>query len=428
MSFDPREPGRRVAVVGCGAAGLAAAWYLARRHRVTLFERAGRPGGHVHTVEIPSGPDAGTPVDMGFIVYNERNYPRFVDLLEELEVDSQAGDMSFGYACERTGLSYAGTGLDGLFAQRSNLVRPAYWSLLAGIVRFGNVGRAALASGNGASAGTLVEFLDRAGVDEATRRHFVLPMGAAIWSGSRNDIRDFPADHFLRFFANHGLLGLHDRPRWRTIRGGSRSWVDRLTRRIDAELVLNASVQRIRREPDGVLVDVAGADPRRFDAVVVGTHADTALHLLDEPHPDEQRLLGAWRYSRNFAWLHTDCRVLPANRRAWAAWNYLRRAADPEHAPVAVTYDMNRLQRLSTHARYLVTLNPDSSLDDDTVIEEVSFTHPVYDTTSMATQDRLSTLNGPRRTWFCGAYFRHGFHEDAVASGMSVAADFGVRV
>jgi predicted NAD/FAD-binding protein len=415
---------QRIAVVGGGAAGLTAAWLLQHRHDVTLFERDAEPGGHVRTITVPDGPDAGLRVDAGFIVFNDRNYPLFTRLLERLEVEWRWSDMSFGYACEATGLEYAGTGLNGLFAQRANLARPAYWRLLSGILRFCRAGRDALGD-RAIDDLTLGEFVDRVGIPPTVVRDYVLPMGAAIWSGTRDDIRAFPAAMFLRFFDNHGLMGLADRPRWKTVVGGSRTYVDRLIDRFEGRCVRGAPIAAIRRLDGGVEILPQGAAPLRFDQVVIATHADEALAVLADPDDDELEVLGAWRYSRNRTVVHTDRTVMPRNRRAWASWNYRRSHDRGDGAPVAVTYHMNRLQGLNGANEYFVTLNPTGPIDERRVVAQVDFTHPVYDFPAVRSQARLAELQGRRGTWFCGAYHGNGFHEDAVRSGAAVATAFG---
>jgi predicted NAD/FAD-binding protein len=431
VPFAP-GPRPRVAVIGAGVAGLTAAYLLDRSHDVTLFERNDYPGGHTHTVVLDRGPDAGTPVDTGFIVMNPRNYPLFSRLLAHLGVRLQGSDMSFSYHCERTGFHYAGTGLNGLFSQRRNLVSPAFWRLLRDIPRFNSRTRRDLAEGRLAGL-ALGEYVDRLGLSAEFGERYLYAMAAAIWSSPAAAIRRFPAESFARFFENHGLLSLAEVPQWQTVAGGSRTYVEELLRRFGGRLRLAAPVREVRRAPDGVTVATAdGAE--RFDQAVIAAHADEALALLADPTAEERRRLGAWTYSANRTVLHTDPAVLPPRRRAWASWNYAREAdAGPgsagagEGAPVSLTYYMNRLQRLTADAPYCVTLNRAAPIAERHVIRELLYTHPRYTQESLATQAELRRWNGNHRTWFCGSYFGYGFHEDAVRSGVEVARGLGWR-
>lgn len=415
-----------MAVVGSGVAGLTTAWLLAPHHDVTMFERGDYAGGHTHTVTISDGPDAGTPVDTGFIVMNHRNYPLFSRLLERLGVALQDSDMSFSYACERTGFCWSGNGLDGLFAQRRNLVRPEFWGMLAGIAAFHRRARRDLAEG-AVGGRTLAEYARHARVRADVLDRYLLPMGSAIWSAPLGAIARFPAEVFLRFFDNHGLLSFGGQPTWRTVVGGSHTYVQRIVAALPRGVRLREAVLGVRRRADRV--DVRLADrTEAFDHVVLATHADEAFALLDDPSPDERRLLGAWSYSRNHTVLHTDAGVLPPCRRAWSSWNYVREAAGGDDAPVSVTYHMNRLQRLRASREYCVTLNRRGGFAPGTVLAEFDYTHPEYTFASLATQSALRDLSGRARTWYCGSYFGWGFHEDAVRSGADVARGFGVAL
>lgn len=421
----------RIAVVGGGAAGLAAAWHLHERHDVALFERRRRVGGHVHTVQVDEGPDAGTPVDTGFIVFNARNYPLFSRLLGELDVESRSSDMSFGYHREDSGLQYCGTSWNGLFAQRGNLLRPSFWRLLRGIVRFCRGARMtldAIDAGHRGALGavpltgtSLGEFLDRCGCGHEAATDYVVPLAAAIWSGSRSDIRGFPAATLLRFFDNHGLLSLRDRPRWRTIVGGSHAWVRRLLARFGGTVHAGAAVVGIRRDLHGVRLWLETGARMDFDRVVVASHADQALNMLLDPSHDERRLLGAWTYGDSLAVLHTHEGLMPPLRRAWASWNYRRLRDSGEDDPVVVTYDMNRLQGLRTTRRYLVSLNPPPQLPATDVLKAIRYRHPIYTERAVATQEPLQELGSESDTYYCGSYLGHGFHEDAIRSGFGAA-------
>ncbi|MDX6769249.1 MAG: FAD-dependent oxidoreductase [Elusimicrobiota bacterium] len=415
----------RVAVIGSGVAGIVSAWELSKAGwEVALYEKERRLGGHTHTVVVEDGPDAGTPVDTGFIVCNDRTYPGFHRFLAELGVGWRWSDMSFGYHDENSGLQYAGTGPSGLFAQRSNLLSPAYWRLLAGIVRFNAPALKDLE--RGAFSGlTLGEYLARRGFARAVVEHYVLPIGAAIWSTGLDGMRDFPAEAFVRFFKNHGLLSLTDRVRWQTVVGGSHAYLKAFRARFPGEVLSGAPVESLRRlAGGGVEVTARGSAPRVFDRAVVAAHADEALALLADPSPEERELLGAWSYSKNRVLLHTDASFLPADPRARASWNYRRVAGEDGSGPASLTYDMNRLQGLKAAKTWLVTLNPRREPAPGALVRELAYAHPTYTFRSLRTQARLPSLNGRRSTWFCGSYFGSGFHEDAVRSALAVARDF----
>ncbi len=429
-SLVPSEPTRRrIAVVGAGVAGLTAAWLLAPAHQVVLFEQEARLGGHTHTIVLPDGPDAGTAIDTGFIVFNEPNYPMFGRLLARLEVASQPSDMSFSFHRVGDGFHYAGTGLDGLFSHRRNLLSPAFYRLLGELQGFNARARRDLAAGVLGDR-TIGEYVASLGLSDPFRDAYLAPMASAIWSMPPRESLDYPAAAFLRFFEQHGLLRLTGAPRWRTIVGGSQTYVRALLAQFTGAggaVRSGAPVTAVRRDDDGVEVATA-ASRERFDDVVIATHADQALALLADPTPDERRLLGAWRYTTNRAVLHSDPSVLPPRRRAWAAWNYEEEPARSGLAPVCVTYWMNRLQRLETERTWCVTLNRQAPVDEARVVARMTYSHPRYDRAALASQAELPGLNGVRRTYYCGSYFRYGFHEDAVASAAEVGRAFGAML
>ena len=408
------QHGSKIAVIGGGVAGIVAAYLLQNDHQVTLFEQHDYLGGHTHTVTIEEGPDAGTGVDTGFIVFNEATYPLFIAFLDQLGVASRATEMSFGFHCRETGFTYAGNNLNGVFSQRANLVSPRFWRFLLEIGRFCRQAEADLAGD--ADLGTLADYLARHRFQPFMADHYLAPMAAAIWSTPAGRVTAFPARSFLRFFKNHGLLDLRHRPRWRTVSGGSHSYVRAFRDRFRGAIRLDSPVQQVRRADDGVELAFADRSAERFDAVVVAAHADQALRLLADPSADESRLLGAWRYELNTTVLHTDTSVLPPVERAWACWNFRRERGDQGERPVYVTYSMNLLQGLATRRHYLVTLNRPGGYDEGQVLARMDYHHPLYTDASMATQAALPSLNGVRRTWFCGSYFGYGFHEDAVRS------------
>lgn len=426
-SPSPLQPSRRIAVVGSGVAGLTVAYLAQQRHRITLWEKNDYVGGHTNTVLLPSGPDAGTPVDTGFIVLNDKTYPLFTRLLARLGCNTQDGDMSFGFFSEETGLQYAGTGFNGLFAQRRNLLNPRYLSLLREIMRF--CGRAQVDLRENRLAGVTVgDYLGRCGYSPMLRSCYILPMAAAIWSASQRDMDAFPAEMLIRFWDNHGLLSLQDRPRWMTVAGGSQTYVRKILSTFTGEVRLGSSPAHVRREAEGVVIRTRDGAEHRYDAVVLAAHADESLALLADPSDAERRLLGAWRYQENRTVLHTDAGVMPPNPRAWASWNYVHRRGFSESDPVPVTYHMNRLQRLQTQQPYFVTLNAGATVRPDRIVREFTYLHPLYTFGAMGSQAALPQLNGVRNTYFCGSYFGYGFHEDAVRSGVAVARALGTEL
>lgn len=417
----------RIAVVGAGAAGLVAAHLLQRRHYVTLFEKNDYAGGHTHTVTIPDGPDKGTPVDTGFIVMNHRNYPLLTRLLEQLGVPLRDSEMSFSYWDERTALQYAGGGLNELFAQRRNLLRPAFLRMVREIFRFFREAERDLAAG-GLRDQTLGDYLQRGRYSDLFVRHHLIPMAAAIWSTPDGRMMDFPAESFLQFFRNHGLLTVNDRPQWRTVAGGSHTYVKRIIADFKGEIRLSSPIVSVRRLDDRVALATASGPAGEFDGVVIAAHADEALGLLADPSDAERRLLGAWIYQANDTVLHTDATVMPPLRRIWSSWNYTREPGGDPAGPATVSYWMNRLQSLSTHMPLFVSLNRRTPLRTDRVILRTVYHHPTYSRDALAAQRELPGLNGTRRTWYCGSYFGYGFHEDAVRSGVHVARSFGINL
>jgi predicted NAD/FAD-binding protein len=414
----------RVAVVGAGIAGLTAAYYLCREHEVVVFEKEPRLGGHAHTHSTEAA-GATLRLDSGFVVYNHRTYPNFVRLLDELGVPGQPSDMSFGVNCRACGLEYSSRGLGGLFAQPRRALDPMHWRTLADIPRFNRRARAFLQGGASDSA-TLGDFLDAGAYSRGFVRHFLLPMGGAIWSAPAGAMRRFPAASFLRFFDNHGWLTLHGAHRWWTVQGGSRAYVEAIRRPFATGVRAGQAVSSVRRYARGVSV-VAGGVAERFDKLVLATHADVSLRLLDDPSGEERQLLSCFRYSTNRAILHTDAAVLPRARGAWASWNCHVSDCRDEEAPVSISYDLNRLQGLPGSTQYCVSLNHEG-VSEDAVIARMDYEHPLLDAAAVAAQPRLEALGGTRHTYFCGAHLRNGFHEDGVVSALRVAAQLGLAV
>jgi predicted NAD/FAD-binding protein len=414
---------RNIAVVGGGIAGLSAAWLLSHKHRVTLFEANDYVGGHTNTVVVDTsiGCEA---VDTGFVVFNERNYPNLVALFDWLNVTSQATDMSFSVSADDGRYEYAGTNLSTLFGQRSLLFNPRHLKLLGEVFRFNHLARRELARGVDETI-ELGDFLAAADFDEGFQRNYLLPMGAAIWSCPLETMRTFPARSFLVFFRNHGLLNLVDRPRWRTVSGGSQSYVEKMLRRLRNSVRVNQPVRRVVRHSETVAI-LTDHGAEEFDDVVIGCHADQARAMIVDPHPLEAELLGAFQYQPNRAVLHSDTRLMPATPRVWSAWNYMSRRGR-EGDSVFVSYWMNRLQNLRSPEQLFVTLNPHEEPDPMRVIDEFTYEHPVFDAGAVKAQQRLAQIQGVDRLWFCGSYFGYGFHEDAFSSSLATCAMLGVR-
>ncbi len=408
----------RVAVIGTGISGLSAAWLLSRRCEVTVFESAGRVGGHSNTVEVQAAGRT-IPVDTGFVVFNTLNYPNLTALFEFLGVETKTSDMSLSLSLDNGALEYSGTNLPGLFAQRLNLFNPRFWSMLRDVARFYRQAPRDLASLDPVRT-TLGRYLSAQGFGRAFREDHLLPMAAAIWSAPAKTLLDYPAAAFINFYQSHGLLRLRGRPKWRTVVGGSRAYVHRLTQPFVERIRLNTSVAAVTRTVDGVAIRDQSESVSHFDHVVIATHADQALSLLQDPSPREHALLSAFGYSRNTAILHTDTSLMPKRRTTWASWNYVGRR-DTTAEPVSVTYWMNRLQGLAAVPDLFVTLNPTRAPRPGSILHRDVYDHPRFDTNALIAQRELWSLQGDRNTWFCGAHFGAGFHEDGLQSGLAVA-------
>ncbi|WP_114009697.1 NAD(P)/FAD-dependent oxidoreductase [Cohaesibacter intestini] len=419
-----------IAVIGSGVAGLSAAWLLSHNHKVDLFEKDDRLGGHANTqqIELNGAPVA---VDTGFIVYNEHTYPNLTALFDHIGVETADSDMSFSVSLANGKQEYSGTGLRGLFAKPSNMLNPRFLKMLADIRRFYAEATEEFAANPDLDV-TLGAYLSEKGYSEVFIREHLMPMGAAIWSVPSEQMLKFPFSAFMRFCVNHGLVQFRDRPQWRTVPSGSRAYVDRLAAGISGEIHLNAAIAEIDRRPGSVTLYTRHGTEKRYDHVVLACHSDQALRILSsgngEASAEEQALLSAIPYQRNLAILHTDSRLMPRRKAAWASWNYLQqsdKSGQGEEAQLSVTYWMNNLQPLDTEEDLFVTLNPITPPAEGSILRSSIYHHPVYSLEAMEAQKHLWTLQGKKRTWFCGAYFGYGFHEDGLQSGLAVAEQLG---
>lgn len=421
------RPGQKIAIVGSGISGLTAGHLLSADHDVTVFEAADYIGGHTNTVNV--GPKfGGLNVDTGFIVFNDWTYPNFIQLMSRIGVESQPSDMSFSVKCEKSGLEYNGTSVNSLFAQRRNLLRPSFHRMIRDILRF-NKESLALLDRPEDDGQTLGDYLKEHNYSRQFIRHYIVPMGAAIWSSGERGMDIFPARYFVRFFKNHGMLNVNDRPQWRVIKGGSFKYVDKITKPFASGIRLRSPVESVTRTPDGAWVKARGQEKERFDHVILACHSDQALAMLGDATPDERAILGAIPYAPNEATLHTDTRIMPRRKLAWASWNYHIRNDDRGADRVAVTYNMNILQSLPARETFLVSLNCDDAIDDRHAIKKILYHHPSYTVESIRAQLRHGEISAAPgnggRTHFCGAYWGFGFHEDGVKSGLAVARAFG---
>ncbi|WP_269533305.1 NAD(P)/FAD-dependent oxidoreductase [Chitinimonas sp. BJYL2] len=417
----PLPEGARIAVIGAGISGLAAAWLLSKRYRVCLYEANAYFGGHTNTVEVTlEGKTA--PVDTGFLVHNDLTYPNLIQLFAHLEVATHPSDMTFAVSLDRPDVEWAGTNLGTVFAQKRNLLRPAFWCMLVEILRFNRHAPAYLLQAR-EHGWTLGELLAHHGYGSTMRDWYLLPMAAAIWSSSVQDILGFPAETFLNFCLNHRLLQVEGRPKWKTVLGGGREYVSKLLAGITESRVA-CPVRSVRRHVAGVTIESV-QDTREFDGVVFACHAPTTLALLDA-QPQERAVLGQFRYQSNEAWLHTDPALLPRRSSVWAAWNYLSQAGDSGERPVAVSYLINQLQPLPFTTPVVVTLNPHQPPAAAHQLARFDYEHPVMDAPAIAAQKRLPSIQGLDRAWFCGAWAGYGFHEDGLKAALRVARHLGV--
>ena len=411
----------KIAIIGSGISGLTAAYLLNRQHDISVFEASSWVGGHTHTVDVQVD-GRHYAIDTGFIVFNDWTYPNFIELLKQLDVGYQPTEMSFSVCDPVSGVEYNGNTLNSLFAQRRNLLSPAFWGMLRDILRFNREAVDDLQQQRVASDLSLGDYLEQRGYGQRFIQQYIVPMGAAIWSMSLADMLNFPLQFFLRFFKNHGLLSVTDRPQWQVIKGGSSSYVAPLSASFAERIRLNCAVQRVERDASGVTVHSA-VGSERFDKVVFACHSDQALKMLAEPSTAEQEILGALPYADNDVVLHTDTRLLPKRPLAWASWNY--RLGGPTNQPAALTYNMNILQGIDSPTTFCVSLNQVVAIDPSTILARYTYAHPQYSLAGVAAQARWEELLGANHSYFCGAYWANGFHEDGVVSGLRVARAFG---
>lgn len=410
----------KIAIVGSGISGLSCAHYLHNEHDVHVLEREQRVGGHTATVDVAMG-GRRFAIDTGFIVFNDWTYPNFIALMDEIGVSSKATEMSFSLSDLESGLEYAGSNLNTLFSQRSNLLSPRFLRMLRDIVRFNRQSVEDLEQDRLPAGMTLGEYLQRGKYSQAFIEYYLVPMGSAIWSADTPVMLDFPLQFFVRFFRNHGLLSVRNRPQWRVIEGGSREYIKPLCAGFSDNIRTGVVISGVQRTEHGAVVRFDDGRQETFDAVVFACHSDQALSLLDDAKPLEREILGAIPYQNNDVVLHTDTRLLPKNRRAWSSWNYQRRT-DTQRP--TLTYNMNILQGLSAPQTFCVTLNDRERINPHKILGQFEYAHPVFTLQGIAAQERWQEINGGA-TWFCGAYWRNGFHEDGVHSALQVAEGLG---
>ncbi|WP_295799182.1 FAD-dependent oxidoreductase [uncultured Microbulbifer sp.] len=415
----------RIAIIGSGISGLTAAHLLYRKHDITLFEAGSRLGGHTATIDVNENGRA-LAIDTGFIVFNDWTYPNFIRLLRQLGVRAQPTDMGFSVCDPAQDFEYAGNNLNSLFARRSNLFSLGHWRMLKDILRFNREAVRDWEAGKLDETMTLGGYLRENHYSTEFADRYLIPMGSAIWSASLGQMREFSIGFFIRFFINHGLLNIFNRPQWRVIQGGSRSYIEPLVAPFPDRIRLQTPVRRVIRKGDSVALVTAQGEKCEFDAVVFACHSDQALACLDDASECEREVLESIPYAQNSVVLHTDTRLLPRRRRSWASWNY-RLQSGQDELPV-LTYNMNILQRLDCKKTYCVTLNADGAIDPEKVIGRFEYAHPQFSVAAMHAQQRWQEINGVNRTWFCGAYWANGFHEDGVTSALRVAKALGASL
>ncbi len=409
----------KIAIIGAGIAGNTIAWHLNKKHDITVFEADAHVGGHTHTHQVEAfGREYN--IDTGFIVYNDWTYPNFIKMLDTLGVETQSSSMSFSVSDEVSGFEYNGTSLNSLFAQRSNLFRPKFLWMIRDILRFNKEAPLLLEDSN--QDMSFGEYLKKHAYSQSFIRNYIVPMGSAIWSADPNQMFQFPAKFFIRFFHNHGMLSVSNRPEWRVIKGGSQAYVSKLTAEFKDRIQLSSPIEKVSRTENGVLVKAKGAEAQKFDWVFFACHSDQALNMLTDASQDEKTILSALPYQKNTIVLHTDAKLMPKRRLAWAAWNYHLTAKPLGLA--AVTYNMNILQSLDSPEPFLVTLNHTANIDPTKIIKTLNYTHPVFSAEGIDAQSKHAIISGVNKTAYAGAYWRNGFHEDGVASALAALQHF----
>ncbi|MDE1901791.1 MAG: FAD-dependent oxidoreductase [Alphaproteobacteria bacterium] len=413
---------KKIAIIGAGISGLAAASILHPHHEITVYEKNDYIGGHSRTIEV-STKDGTIPVDTGFIVFNKRNYPLLTRLFEHFQVPVVESDMSFGASIDGGWLEYGTQKLSNIFAQKRNLLRPSFWGMVSDILKFNSLAGVYLSKD---PSFTLGDCLDDLELGPWFRDYFLLAMGGAIWSTPVSEMLKFPACTFIRFFENHGLLTVNDHPQWYTVRGGSREYVRRLTEPFKNRVLLNCGVKKTIRDGNGVIIEDLRGEKQLYDDVVFACHADQALAMIADASSDEKKILSAFRYQPNRAVLHSDISFMPKKRQAWASWVYLSEERSDKSPCVSLSYWMNNLQPLETEQPLIVTLNPGREPDPSLVYNDYMFEHPVFDAAAINNQHKIDDIQGYNRLWFCGAYQRYGFHEDGLGSAVKLTQRMGI--
>ena len=420
------EKDKTIAVIGAGISGITAAWLLSRRHNVTLIEKEPQLGGHAHTCFINSGPDTGTPIDMGFIVLNDRTYPTLLALFDQWQVNIQNSDMSFGFEDKASGFFYSSDFPKGMFARKRNLLSITFWNIIRDLLRFNKIAFKELK--HGIDGITLGCFLKKYKFSKAFINYHIVPVSSAVWSTPFESILDFPAESILRFYDNHGLLDLGNRPQWYTVAGGSISYIRAFENLFQGKIIKSSAVRSIERTSEKVKISCNVNANLEFDYVVLAVHADTVNNILINPTEQEKTIFSKWSYNKNQVTLHKDEGIMPPKKKAWACWNYHMNSSDNRDSIINMSYYMNRLQSLDAVYQYFVTLNGELFIDPGQMLKSILFEHPCYTYDSLSTQNTLKEINGKNRLYYCGAYCGYGFHEDGARSGLNVAEKFGIQL